>query len=153
MSYLKIGARKITQLKAPKEVRLEREPWRGSRQERGYDHAWTKLRKDYYDSVGGMCEECRRRGYQWVCDVIDHMIPITDDPTKRLEWNNLDALCHSHHNGFKRKMEFYARKIGAIAMLPRWIKFPETRPPRFMILKRGPLADLFDAEDRERRDT
>ena len=40
-------------------------------------------------------------------------------------------------------MEGYARKIGAISLLPQWCRHPETRPSQFAILKRGPLAELF----------
>lgn len=129
----------------------KKEKWRGSRQERGYDGDWDKLRLAYKDKVHGLCEECRRKGWPEFCDVIDHMIPVEDDPAKRLDEWNLDALCHVHHNGWKRKLEDFARKTGAIAMLPMWIKFPETRPAHFQILRYGPAKELFDAEDRAKR--
>lgn len=129
----------------------KREKWRGSRQERGYDREWELLAADYKRSVKGQCEECRRRGYLQHCDVVDHMIPVADDPDRRLDRSNLDALCHVHHNGLKRRIEEYARKTGALSMLPMWMKNPETRPIAFQIIKRGPLADLFDAEDEARR--
>lgn len=125
-----------------------RERWRGSRHDRGYGADWTRIRDAYKSKAHGQCEECRRRGYLTVCDVIDHMIPIEDAPELRLEMSNLDALCHRHHNGWKRRLEEYARKTGAILMLPQWIKFPETRPAHFHITKFGPLKELFDAEDR-----
>lgn len=128
----------------------KREKWRGSRQSRGYDREWELLSTDYKRSVKGQCEECRRRGYMQPCDVIDHMVPVADAPERRLERSNLDALCHVHHNGLKRRIEEYARKTGALTMLPIWMKHPETRPIAFQIMKRGPLGELFDAEDKAR---
>lgn len=126
----------------------KRERFRGSRQSRGYDADWTKLAAEYRKSVKGQCEECRRRGFLTPADVVDHMIPIADKPEGRLDWDALDALCHVHHNGLKRRIEEYARKTGQIDLIPRWMKFPETRPAQFQILKRGPLAEIFNAEDR-----
>lgn len=79
-----------------------------------------------------------------LCDVVDHMVPIGDDPERRLDWDNLDALCHVHHNGLKRRIEEYARKTGALEMLPIWMKNPETRPAAFQIVKFGPLKDLLN---------
>lgn len=117
--------------------------YRGSSRSRGYDANWDKLSKQYRAHVNGLCEECARRGYAKVCDVVDHMIPVADDGEKRLSWNNLDALCHSHHNGFKRRIEEYARKTNAISLLPQWVKHPETRPIHFQIVRDrdGPEVD------------
>jgi len=129
----------------------KRERWRGSRQERGYDAEWSKLAAEYKKAVKGQCEECRRRGYLTPADVVDHMVPVADDPERRLDRSNLDALCHSHHNGLKRRVEDYARKTGQICLIPRWMKHPETRPAQFQIMKRGPLAGLFDADQDEGR--
>ena len=128
----------------------KRERWRGSRQERGYDREWEVLAAEYKRSVKGQCEECRRRGYLEHCDVIDHMVPVADDPERRLDRSNLDALCHSHHNGLKRRIEDYARKTNALEMLPIWMKNPETRPIAFKIMKFGPLKALFDGEERQK---
>jgi 5-methylcytosine-specific restriction enzyme A len=142
---------------APKLVAKEgervrkRERWRGSRQERGYDRAWELLAAEYRKAVKGRCEECARRGYLAHCDVVDHMIPVADDPDRRLDRANLDALCHVHHNGLKRRIEDYARKTGALSMLPMWMKHPETRPIAFQIAKRGPMADILDADQGESR--
>jgi hypothetical protein len=122
---------------------------RGSRQSRGYDAEWVELRDRYAKSVKGRCEECARRGYLELGAHVDHIIPVKDDPDLRLEWSNLQMLCWSHHMGWKAKIEAYARKIGAISMLIQWCKHPETRPAHFAITRRGPLADLFDAEQAE----
>lgn len=129
----------------------KREKFRGSRHERGYDADWTKLAADYKKSVKGRCEECARRGYLAVCDVIDHMIPVSDAPERRLDRANLDALCHAHHNGLKRRVEEYARRSGQIDMLPTWMKFPDMRPISFRIMKFGPLKGLIDGEKHQEK--
>jgi 5-methylcytosine-specific restriction endonuclease McrA len=129
----------------------KKEPYRGSRQSRGYDRDWELLAAKYKKAVKGRCEECARRGYLAFGDVVDHMEPITDNPERRLDWSNLDFLCHSHHNGLKRRIEEYARKTGATRLLSQWMKFPETRPIAFQIMKRGPLAELFDEESEAER--
>lgn len=120
----------------------EREKFRGSARERGYTREWDALAAEYKKSIAGQCEECLRRGYLHQCDVIDHMMPVTDEPDHRLDKHNLDGLCHVHHNGFKRRIEDYARKTGAIKLLPQWIKHPDTRPAHFQIMKYGPLGKL-----------
>lgn len=76
------------------------------------------------------------------CDVVDHMIPVKAAPDLRLEWNNLDALCHNHHNGIKRQIEKYAAKTGQNTLLPQWMKHPSTRPIHFQI-KEKRAADII----------
>lgn len=129
----------------------KRERFRGSRQSRGYDREWELLAAEYRRAVKGQCEECRRRGFLTLADVVDHMVPVTDAPDRRLDWSNLDAQCHQHHNGLKRRIEDYARKTNALEMLPTWMKHPETRPIAFQIMKFGPLKALFDGEDPEEK--
>ena len=111
--------------------------YRESARARGYDNDWQKLSLKYRKAVKGRCEECAREGVLHLCDVVDHMVPIVDHPELRLEWSNLDALCHKHHNGVKRRIENFARKTGALRMLPQWMKFPETRPIHFQIKSVG----------------
>lgn len=68
------------------------------------------------------------------------MIPVTDAPERRLDKANLDGLCNIHHNGLKRKVENYARKMGQLELLPVWMKNPDTRPAQFQIIRYGPLG-------------
>lgn len=126
----------------------KRERFRGSRQSRGYDREWELLRDAYFKAKKGICEECARRGYLEMADVVDHLIPVVDAPDKRLDWNNLQTLCARHHSA-KYKWEVYARKTGEIDLLPQWCRQPETRPAQFRIIKRGPLRGLFE-EDAEK---
>lgn len=103
----------------------------GSARERGYDSVWAKLSKRYRKAARGLCEECERRGVIKTCDVVDHMIPLKDAPEHRLNWSNLDALCHKCHNGLKRRIEQYAEKTGQLSQIPQWMKYPDSRPIHF----------------------
>ena len=54
---------------------------------RGYDAAWQKLRRIVL-SEGDQCHYCGQHA-----DTVDHVIPISVDPTLRLERSNLVPAC------------------------------------------------------------
>ena len=58
---------------------------------------WRKLRQ-YHITRNPLCTQCTKSGLTVVADVVDHIIEIRDDPTKRLDSENLQSLCHSCHN-------------------------------------------------------
>lgn len=120
-----------------KAQKIDRE--RGSARERGYDRDWERERLEYLKSVDHLCEEHLRRGYLVPAILVDHMIPVRDAPERRLDRTNFDALCRHCHDVWKRKLEAYARRSGAISLLPRWVKHPETRPTHFTIRCEGPF--------------
>jgi 5-methylcytosine-specific restriction protein A len=70
---------------------------RGTRQERGYDKHWLKLRKAFL-SENPLCVLCREDGKRTPAQEVDHVIPFKDrhDP-KRLDWENLQAVCRRCH--------------------------------------------------------
>lgn len=123
-----------------KREEARRERFRGSARLRGYTSEWDRLR-DTYVREHPNCEECLRRGYLVPCEVVDHMKPVVDAPESRLEAANLDSLCHDHHNGWKRRLEQFARQTRQIEMLPVWVKQPETRPAGFQIKRTGPINE------------
>ena len=122
----------------PRIPRVQRERWRGSARERGYTSEWDKLR-DRYFRANPNCEECERRGFICPADVVDHMEPVTVNGDRRLDETNLDSLCHDHHNGWKRRLEQFVKQTRQVAMLPIWVKQPETRPPGVQITRTGPI--------------
>lgn len=129
--------RSSAQFNKSKKSKRPKERFRGSARERGYDRDWEKLAAWYKKQVRGLCEECYRQGFVKVGDVVDHMEPVTENPSRRLDPSNLDCLCHSHHNGLKRKIEAFAKKSGQVKLLSQWMKFPETRPIHFQILNKS----------------
>jgi hypothetical protein len=63
-----------------------------------YDKQWIRLKNRY-------------RKYNPVCEVVgcfeasaqvDHILTVKARPDLRLSWNNLQALCHSHHAALTR---------------------------------------------------
>ena len=63
--------------------------------------AWVNTRRNYTQSVGGLCERCLAEGKITPSDVVHHKIPLTDDNIKDLNislgWCNLQALCSDCH--------------------------------------------------------
>lgn len=59
--------------------------------------AWQRCRKDYIDSVHGLCERCGETGL-----ILHHKIPLTpeniDNPEITLDFKNLEYVCLECHN-------------------------------------------------------
>jgi len=67
-----------------------------------YDsQAWKNTRRNYRQSVGGLCERCLKRGIIQSADIIHHRVPLTEETVKdlnmSLNWDNLQALCRKCH--------------------------------------------------------
>lgn len=75
------------------------EQQRGSRIVRGYDKDWLKLRAWFMAQPDNqLCRLCEREGRVTRAEECDHIAPfrgIQDE--KRLDPNNLQALCIQHH--------------------------------------------------------
>lgn len=76
----------------------------GTAAERGYDYAWTQLSKRYR-ARHPLCEDCEESGSIPVreAEEVHHLTPIRDDPSKRLDWSNLRALCGACHDARHRQ--------------------------------------------------
>lgn len=85
---------------------------RGTRKQRGYDDAWLKLRVAYLVRQP-WCEDCLREGRSMLAQQVHHRTGFagTHDP-KRLDWNNLEALCGEHHR-LKTRKSTYPPQDGA----------------------------------------
>lgn len=70
---------------------------RGTRQQRGYDHAWLKLRA-WFLTQHPLCVFCEQQGHITAATDVDHIVPFCglDDP-RRLNVLNLRALCNPCH--------------------------------------------------------
>lgn len=64
---------------------------------RGYDHRWRKLSEDYRIR-NPLCEDCDAQGRTTPAAEVHHIVPINQDPSKRLDVNNLVALCKQCHD-------------------------------------------------------
>ena len=74
------------------ERRKQHDRWRGSASSRGYDWDWAKLRAAKVNA-DPMCEICRAAP----ATEVDHKQPVDARPDLRLEWSNLQSLCHPCH--------------------------------------------------------
>lgn len=78
-----------------------RDRFRGSRHERGYDHQWEKVRlivlreQPICADPYGFHRSC---GEVVPSKEVDHIIPIRTDPSLRLVLENLRGLCKSCHS-------------------------------------------------------
>lgn len=74
---------------------------RPSAASRGYDRDWQRLRlmKLANDPLCE-CEYCAATNRVMAAEVVDHIIPIKEQPALRLEWSNLRSMskaCHDRH--------------------------------------------------------
>lgn len=63
--------------------------------------AWKETRRNYKQSVGGLCERCLAKGIITPAEIIHHKVPLTADNISDLNislgWGNLQALCRQCH--------------------------------------------------------
>ena len=63
--------------------------------------AWIKCRNAYVKSVGGLCEECLKKGIYKPIEEVHHKIFLTpnniSNPNVTLNWENLIGLCRECH--------------------------------------------------------
>lgn len=59
---------------------------------------WQLLRNQKWVASDGLCEMCRAKGIIKSAKEIHHVVPIDVDWSKRLEYENLIALCSDCHN-------------------------------------------------------
>ncbi|MCW8884153.1 MAG: HNH endonuclease [Motiliproteus sp.] len=78
----------------------KRHNWRGRQEgktttQRGYGHAWRKLRKQAMNRDSWLCQACLEMGRVTPATEVDHVIPKADGGTDRL--SNLRAICKPCH--------------------------------------------------------
>lgn len=63
--------------------------------------AWKDTRRNYKQSVGGLCERCLSKGLIVPAEIVHHKKPLTEKNIDNIElslgWNNLQALCRKCH--------------------------------------------------------
>ena len=72
---------------------------------------WKSLRAFIKKRDKGFCLECKSKNKLKSMDVVDHIVPIRIDWTKRLDPSNCQSLCHSCHNAkTKRDLKLYSNQ-------------------------------------------
>jgi hypothetical protein len=63
---------------------------------------WVDCRAAYKKSKKGLCERCLKEGIITPGKIVHHKIHLTPenihDPNYTLNWDNLELLCHRHHD-------------------------------------------------------
>ena len=63
--------------------------------------SWQHCREGYVASVGGLCEDCLKKGLVTPGEIVHHKIAITPenvtDPSVTLSWDNLKFVCRNCH--------------------------------------------------------
>ena len=59
---------------------------------------WKALRNWKFAEANGLCENCKKNGIVRAAREIHHIVPIEKDYSKRLDCDNLIALCSECHN-------------------------------------------------------
>lgn len=86
-----------------------------TRQERGYDQTWMDLRALFLMEYP-LCRHCDEQDGLAVPAIdVDHIIDIVVRPDLRLDWDNLQSLCKTHH-GRKTNAEQRARRHRALSV-------------------------------------
>ena len=79
-----------------KQINIERERYRATAYERGYDARWTRVRNAYI-SKHPLCERCKSRDAIVLATLVHHIVRIADGGA-RLDYNNLQSLCVKCHD-------------------------------------------------------
>lgn len=77
---------------------------RGTTAQRGYGGRWQRERKRFLRSHP-LCAMCERDGRVELATVVDHIIPHKGNDTLMWDEGNWQALCTTHHNGEKQRID------------------------------------------------
>lgn len=70
---------------------------RPSSRDRGYDEKWRRCRAAFL-AAHPLCADCHAIGLVRAADEVHHRVKLRVDPSRRLDWDNLLALCKSCHS-------------------------------------------------------
>ncbi|AEV94893.1 HNH endonuclease [Pediococcus claussenii] len=59
--------------------------------------AWKKMSRQMLIR-SPICKLCYQEGVIRKADIVDHITPIREDWSRRLDWDNMQTLCIYHHN-------------------------------------------------------
>lgn len=95
VSKVKIMAKRALRLPAKNHRVIERV--RESASQRGYDRKWAKVRGRFLQ-MNPLCLHCKCEGRMTPATEVDHIVPHRGDKELFWDWDNLQALCKSHHS-------------------------------------------------------
>ncbi|RKD96757.1 HNH endonuclease [Marinifilum flexuosum] len=90
--------------------RQQSKPQEGRKADDSFYHttAWRKTSKAYR-KAHPLCEECERKDRISPAEVCDHIVRI-EDGGEKLDWDNLQSMCHKCHNRKSAKERHYKKQ-------------------------------------------
>ena len=82
---------------------------KGNTTERGYGHAWRKLRTQVLERDGYLCQACKAKGRITPATDVDHIVNKASGGTDDID--NLQALCRACHKA-KTQAESQCQRSG-----------------------------------------
>lgn len=82
----------------------------GKYQQFYHSTAWKKLSHQWLLNHP-LCVDCEAQGIYRKGDLVDHVIELRDDWSKRLDPSNLQTLCYACHNKKTWKARFKRKKV------------------------------------------
>lgn len=85
--------------------------------------AWQRTRRAYTKSVGGLCENCLKKGIYRPGEIVHHIEHITTDnienPEITMSFDNLQLLCRDCHAQMhdRRKRRYKLDDMGRVVFL------------------------------------
>jgi HNH endonuclease len=86
---------------------------RGSRHERGYGAAWTRVRVQALSRDAGLCQPCANAGRVTIGREVDHKVPKYNGGTDDLD--NLQTICKPCHEAKTAREALAARGLAGVA--------------------------------------
>ena len=77
--------------------RRDYDRWLGNSASRGYDHNWREFRLAVL-ADRPLCQDCEQHGRVTAAEEVHHVVKVRDDITRRLDRENVLALCKSCHS-------------------------------------------------------
>lgn len=116
-----IAKTRLTEARARRARQYNRQ--RDSKYTRFYHSSdWQRLRAAKLSECGYLCEECKAHGVTTIAEDVHHIVPIREDWDRRLDIDNLMAVCVSCHNKIERRGgggdKKYTRAGATTASLP-----------------------------------
>jgi len=68
----------------------------------GYGWDWQQLQAKFI-THNPLCYQCEKIGIVKAAEEVHHIVPITEAPWLRLDWNNLMALCVACHRAIDQE--------------------------------------------------
>jgi len=92
------------------ENNIIREIKRNNEKSKRYGSDWRKLRHAFLQKYP-LCDICKKNDLIVAANVVHHIVDVVNDPSRRLDWDNLQSLCKQCHDKITAKSTHEKRGI------------------------------------------